>query len=165
MRLEEELRYGATPESVAALLAEPSFHEEVCRRTGSTNFSVSVDGSPETGDFTVSVNREASTAQLPDFARKFVGETIKVTQREFWTRAGADGSRTAEVDITLSGVPLKISASESLRPDSDGTIHAYAGELTSSMPFMGAKIESAAERVLRKALKEQESLVRERLAL
>ncbi len=84
-------------------------------------------------------------------AKKFVGSSVEVTQTEKWGVPDASGSRTATVDISVGGVPVSVSGSEALDANAEGTNFAIEAKVSSSIPFIGGKIASAAEPYLGKA--------------
>ena len=44
-------------------------------------------------------------AEVPDFMKKIVGETVDVVQTEDWGAPDADGQRTADVVVQIKGQP------------------------------------------------------------
>jgi hypothetical protein len=136
-------------------------NEEFVRHTSFTvggelkSFQIS---GPTTGAFTTTTVRTLPTDRMPDIARKFVGATLTVTQLENWTAPGADGSRMATVKLTVAGAPLDVTATQRLTADGDACQVELSGEVKSAIPFLGAKIASAAEPMIGKALNLQSTL-------
>ena len=92
--LRKELAYDASPDAVAAMLADAAFREEVLARQHVLRGSATVEGD------TVVVEQVQSAASLPSFARKFVGDEIVIVQTERW------GSTTAaDLHLTIPGKP------------------------------------------------------------
>jgi hypothetical protein len=75
-----------------------------------------------------------------------------VTQLEDWSAPAADGSRTVQVRLSIAGAPLEVTAVEQLSPEGEDTRVQIEGKVTSSIPFLGGKIASAAEPMIGKAL-------------
>lgn len=166
MHLDEELDYPAGPDRVAALLADPSFVEEVCTTSGATDAEVAVTGGPAEG-FRVATRRAFPTATLPDFARHLVGDTITVGQTDTWEAPGADGVRHGVTAVELGRLPVRISATATLAADAADpgrTVQSVAVDIVASVPFIGAKVERAAAPVVTDALRHQARVAAERLA-
>ena len=89
---------------------------------------------------------------MPDIARKFVGESLKVTQLETWEAPAADGSRQSKISLKVAGAPLDVNAVQRLVADGGSTRIELEGNVTSSVPFLGGKIADAAEPMVGKAL-------------
>lgn len=117
-----------------------------------SDFSVTGD---VTGAFTLVAVRSLPTDRVPDMAKKFVGSAVEVTQTEKWSAPDAAGNRTANVEITVGGVPVSVSGTETLSSTAEGCTFAVDAKVSSSIPFIGPKIASAAEPYLGKALKLQ----------
>lgn len=143
-----------TVDRVAAVLANEEFQSHVSAHVGGTLESFEVDGDLAGPFSTISV-RTLPTTRLPDIARKFVGEKLTVTQLEKWTAPAADGSRECSINLKISGAPLDVNALQRLVADGTGSRVELEGTVTSSVPFLGAKIADAAEPMVGKALKIQ----------
>ncbi|MDJ0356096.1 DUF2505 domain-containing protein [Paenarthrobacter sp. PH39-S1] len=110
--------------------------------------------------FSTKTVRTLPTNRLPDLAKKFVGASITVTQLEDWSVPEADGSRTVDLTLTVSGAPLTVTAVERLVTEGAGSRVDLEGTVTSTMPFLGAKIAEAAEPMIGKALNLQSTHAR-----
>src|SRR6266571_3446946 len=95
MELKLSASYDATPEEVFAIVTDATFREQACEKTKALSYDVQV--SESAGDTVVRVSREMPSDDVPDIARKFVGQTLTVVQTETWHPAAADGSRKADV--------------------------------------------------------------------
>jgi hypothetical protein len=89
---------------------------------------------------------------MPDLARKFVGESLKVTQLESWSAPAADGSRQSDISLKVAGAPLDVKAVQRLVADGGSTRIELEGTVSSSVPLLGGKIADAAEPMVGKAL-------------
>lgn len=163
MRLQEQIRYDAPPADVAAMLADPAFVEDRCRRTGALEQTVDVDGDAA-GAFTVTTVRTMPTDDFPDVAKRFVGETIVLKQVDSWRAAGADGSRTGDVRLKIAGAPIELLGTMTLSPDGAGTVQELLGDLKASVPLLGGKLEKAAAPAIVMALRKEEEVGRAYLA-
>jgi len=148
---------------VIATLTDRGFAEHLTSKAKGTLTDFTVDGDTS-GAFTLTTVRALPTDRVPEMARKFVGSSVAVTQVEKWSAPDASGSRTASVDITVSGVPVNVSGTETLTAAGEGTTFTVDAKVSSSIPFIGGKIASAAEPYLGKALNMQAAQVNAWLA-
>lgn len=155
MRLDAELRYPAAASDVAAMLTDPAFQERKCRDGHAVSHEVAVTA--EGGATRVVVRRAQRTDDFPSFVKSFVGETLTIVETSLWQPAAADGSREGTIQVEISGAPIVLRARARLVPDQDtdgtpSTREVVEGELKASVPFLGAKIEQAAEPAIRAAI-------------
>ena len=138
-------------QTVTDVFTDEAFLKHTSEHVGGELKSLTVDGDTSAA-FTLTAVRTLPTTRLPDFARKFVGETITVTQTENWAAPLPDGSREAKVTMKVSGAPVTVDAVQRLIAEGTSTRVDLEGNVTSSIPFMGAKIADAAEPFIGKAL-------------
>lgn len=136
---------------VAAVFANEDFQRHTSELVGGTLESFKVDGDVA-GVFSTTSVRTLPTTRLPEVARKFVGESLTVTQLETWEAPAADGSRQSSISLKIAGAPLDVSAVQRLIADGGNTRVELEGSVTSSVPFLGGKIADAAEPMVGKAL-------------
>jgi hypothetical protein len=144
MRVEDQIRYPASPERVADMLADRDFVERKCVATGALAHEAQVVGDSR-GVFTVTTRRTMPTDTLPDIARRFVGDTLELRQVEAWEAAGDGGGRVGSIVVEIPGVPIRLSGTLRLHPDGSGTVQTVSGDLKASVPLVGGKLERAAE--------------------
>ena len=136
---------------VTAVFVNEDFLRHTSELVGGTLESFSVDGDTA-GAFSTTTVRTIPTNRMPDMARKFVGESLTVTQFESWDAPAADGSRLSNISMKVSGAPLDVNAVQRLVSDGGSTRIELEGTVTSSVPFLGTKIAEAAEPMVGKAL-------------
>jgi hypothetical protein len=136
---------------VAAVFANEDFQRHTSELVGGTLESFKVDGDVA-GAFSTTSVRTLPTTRLPEIARKFVGESLTVTQLEAWEAPAADGSRQSSISLKIAGAPLDVSAVQRLIADGGSTRVELEGNVSSSVPFLGGKIADAAEPMVGKAL-------------
>ncbi|MGG5174050.1 DUF2505 domain-containing protein [Pseudarthrobacter sp. J1763] len=141
-------------------VTETFVNEDFLRHTselvGGTLTSVTRQGELN-GEFVITVVRTLPTTRLPEIAKKFVGESLTVTQTESWSAPAADGSRQANISLKVAGAPVDVSAVQKLVAEGTGTRIDLDGKVSSSIPFLGSKTASAAEPMVAKGLKLQAS--------
>jgi hypothetical protein len=138
-------------ELVAAVFVNEDFQRHTSELVGGTLESFTVEGDVA-GSFSTTSVRTLPTTRLPEIARKFVGDTLKVTQLETWEAPAADGSRQSKISLKIAGAPLDVTAVQRLVADGGSTRVELEGNVTSSVPLLGGKIADAAEPMVGKAL-------------
>jgi hypothetical protein len=92
-------------------------------------------------------------SDVPDFIKRFLGETIQVRQVEEWGAPDSAGARHANVKVTIKGQPASMVGTAVLTPTADGSTEILEGEVKVNVPFLGRKIESEIAKVIASALK------------
>ncbi len=152
-KINESLSYpGADVEAVYALITDQAFRTESCEHQGSSDITVTVE--PEGEGATVTVKRTQAAA-VPDFVKKLTGETVKVTQTEKWSGPAADGSRTADIKVSIIGQPAEMNGTATLSPGADGSKFDVVGDVKVSIPFIGKKIEPEISKAIVASLHEE----------
>lgn len=136
---------------VTATFVNEDFLRHTSEHVGGTLESFAIDGDVA-GAFTTTALRTLPTTRLPEIARKFVGESLTVTQTEKWEAPAPDGSRVSNISLKISGAPLDVSAVQRLVAEGGSTRVELEGTVSSSVPFLGGKIADAAEPMVGKAL-------------
>lgn len=154
MALNASTQIAHPAEQVIATLSDRGFAEHLTKVANGTLNDFTVNGDTA-GAFNLTTVRSVPTDRVPDMARKFVGATIEITQVDKWSAPDAAGNRTANVQITVAGVPVTVSGTEQLKAQGENSEFAIDAKVSSSIPFIGGKLASAAEPYLGKALKLQ----------
>jgi hypothetical protein len=136
---------------VTAVFVNEDFLRHTSEHVGGTLESFNVDGDTA-GAFVTTIVRTIPTNRMPEMARKFVGESLKVTQVESWAAPAADGSRQSSISMKVAGAPLDVKAVQRLVSEAGSTRIELEGTVSSSVPFLGGKIAEAAEPMVGKAL-------------
>lgn len=160
MALAASTTLSATAQRVTDVFANEDFVKHVSHKVGGELKSFASDG-VTTGAFTTKTVRTLPTTRMPDIAQKFLGASLTLTQEESWSAPASDGARTNVIKLTVAGAPVNINATQRLLPSGESTVVELAGEVTSSIPFLGAKIAAAAEPVIGRALNLQATLAQE----
>ena len=151
--LRKELPYDASPDAVAAMLADVAFREEVLARQRVLRGSATVEGD------TVVIEQVQSAAGLPSFARNFVGDEIVIVQTERW------GTKTAaDLQLAIPGKPGDITGDVTLTPSGAGTVEVVDLSVKVSIPLVGGKIEKLVVDMIEKALAKEHQVGQEWLA-
>lgn len=163
MDVRAELSYPAAgPDAVFAMLCDRGYREAVCEATHASRHEISIEARDD-GGATVTVMRTLP-AQVPDFAKKFVGETIDVTQIEVWQPADAAGSRRADLTFEIKGQPATMRGSVLLEAVGSGAHQVVTGELKVAIPLFGKKLEPEVVKGIVAGLRQEERTGNEWLA-
>jgi uncharacterized protein YndB with AHSA1/START domain len=149
MDIDSRTEFAAPPDKVFAMLTDKSFQEKVCEETHARSYDVNVDGS------NVKTRRELPA---PDAARPFTGATLTVLEDVTWAAAGADGSRTAAVSLTVPGQPVSFNGKYTLSAGGPGSTLHFAGQLKVNVPLLGKKLEESAAPALLAGFSSQEKV-------
>jgi len=145
-RIRHTLTYDAPLADVAAMLADPAFRKEVCEATGVIRHEVTITGSG--AGMHVELDQVRSSAGVPSFAQRFVGDEINIVQVEDWSAIDA-----ADVAVSIPGKPGEMSGTFSLRDSGGTTTEDVALDIRVGVPFVGGKIEQLVGDLLVAALK------------
>lgn len=160
MALAASTTLSATAQNVTDVFTNADFIKHVSETVGGELKSFTISG-PTTAAFTTQTVRTLPTTRMPEIVQKFVGDSLTVTQNESWSAPAADGSRTNSIKLTVAKAPVDVSAEQKLTADGVSTVVSLTGEVSSGVPFLGAKIASAAEPVIGRALNLQATLAQE----
>jgi len=151
MKMRVEMASAATVEQTFASRVEQGVRERACRESGALSYEVLIEHAAD-GGARVQVQRMMAP-QVPDFIRRFVGDSISISQVEQWSAPGPTGSRTAAVDVTVKGQPASMTGSMLLSPAPDGSTELVTGEVKVAIPFLGRQIEPEIVKVIEAALR------------
>lgn len=143
-----ELRYpGRTVEEVRAMLADQAFRDAVCAYQGVESSSVSIEEYDD-GSMTVDLERVYGTTLVPSFARKFVGATIDLVQREEWTSPTG-----ASFDVSIPGKPGEMTGSARLVQQGSDAVETVKMDVRVGIPLVGGKLEDMIAGLLKDAFR------------
>ena len=153
-RIDFTQAYDASPADVTAMLLDGDYARLRAERTGALTVTVQTTESTDTSA-TMLVDRSLP-ADVPSFARSFVGDTLTVKERYEW-RLADDG--TAEAHFTASfSAPMAFAGSVTVQRDGDGSIVRTAGEIKASVPLIGGKVEGFAKDSMERYLKAEQRI-------
>jgi uncharacterized protein YndB with AHSA1/START domain len=156
MELKLSASYDASPEEVFAIITDATFREQACEKTKALSYDVDVKESG--GDTIVRVRREMPSDNVPDIARKFVGQTLTVVQTETWHPAKPDGSRDADVTGEISNTPVTLKGTAGITATGSGTVQSIDLDIKVAVPLIGKKIEPFVVDAIRAGLQKEHEL-------
>jgi hypothetical protein len=144
-KLTHESSYDAPLDAVAAMIADPTYREQVAEAQGATRASVDIDGSG--AGMSVLVDQLQPAEGIPGFAKKFVGDEINIVAREEWTAVDR-----ADLHVTIPGKPGEMTGTLTLTESGASTTYTAEVDIKVNIPLVGGKIEALIADMLRKAL-------------
>lgn len=167
MNISATISYPASTSlaEVYELSTDPDFRAAVCEATHALDYDVRVD-EHEDGTSTVVVSR-TMPADVPDFMKKMIGESVDVIQTEDWSTPDHDGRRTADLVVQIKGQPAKMTgtaAIETTGADAGAVQMRIEGDLRVSIPFVGKKIEAEIAKGIYAAIKREQETAASRLS-
>ena len=159
-RFEHVQRFSGSPEAVMEMLRNPDYIRLKCESTGSLETTVEVADTADGGCILTSTR--VLPAKVPSAAKRFVGETITVTEVQTWTPLSG-GSASAKGEVGFSA-PLDFTATLTLAADGEETVVTTTGSFKAGVPFVGGSIESSAVDLTAKYLTVEETVGNEWLA-
>jgi len=142
MKIQEKWTYDADADRVLHMVFDPKFQEAKCAAAGALAYSASVE--EQAPAHVVRTEREMSTDGFPDNVARLVGNTLQIIEIQRWGEPAADGSCTADLEVSISGLPIRYTGTIELTANGDTTGMDVSGELRANIPLFGSKIESAA---------------------
>jgi hypothetical protein len=154
--LSHETTYDAPLAEVSAMLTDPAFRRAVFESQDASSVDVSVSGTTESGAVTIDYTQP--TVGVPSFAKKLVGDGVRIVQRETWT------GNKAELHVSIPGKPGQMTGTIVLTELGGVTRENVECEISVHMPLVGGKVERLIEEMLLKALRNENRVGREWLA-
>jgi hypothetical protein len=134
MKFRHELAYDAGPDQVFEMLADPAFREAAC--AAQDVISADVELTRTGNGFSLTVDQQQRTDDLPSFARAFAGDSTQAIQREEW--ADTTGGT---LKIEAPGKPSEIAGTITLRPEGSRTVEIVELDVRIKVPLIGGKLE------------------------
>lgn len=154
-------KYNASADDIWAMLNSRDYVDAKYQALGDISTDVVQF---DTGDaIALSVERVVP-AELPDFAKKIMGDTNKIVQNENWS-AAAGGGYVCDLHIEFPGKPLKVTGKLEVKPTGDATSDWVVNmEIKASVPLIGGKLEGVVEKETLASLDKEYSFNQEWLA-
>lgn len=159
-KISAEMHYDCTVEDAYQMMTDPDYVTERATKTGGSDVRVAVDTAG--GTTTINLDRHLP-ADVPSYAKSFVGETLEVHEEQIWTDNG-DGSHSGTMTIEFVGAPAGAKGTLELKPDGDGSVCLINAEIKSSVPLVGGKIEGVVAEQMARAIRKEEQVGHDWLA-
>jgi Protein of unknown function (DUF2505) len=155
MDLRTQLRFDAEPATVFEMFID---EEYLARKTKAANAIRHEASVTRNGDHVTVRLLRVMPPDVPDFVRKFVGDTIDLDQTDVWEPAAADGSRYGTISIDMVGAPVTFRGTLRLELVGGASVTTIDGKIRASVPFVGGKIEKAVYEGLMEAAKREQQV-------
>lgn len=155
MELRTQLRFDADPATVFAMLTDEEYIGRKAKAANAIRHEATVT---RDGDQVTIRLLRVMPPDVPDFVRRFVGESIDLEQTDIWRPAQPDGSREGTISIDMVGAPVTMRGEMSLQPTGASSIATIEGKIKASVPFVGGKIEEAVRDGLLEAATREEQV-------
>ena len=145
MRIAKSDTLRGSAEEVFRRRTTPAFQEAKCAASRAERHTVSIESAPS-GATIIRTERVMSTAAFPNSAKAVVGDHLRVVEVQEWGAPRADGSRRADIHVTIDGVPIAMSGAVVVRPlGADTCEQTLDADLRANIPFLGSRIEKLAQ--------------------
>ncbi|MBK6764656.1 MAG: DUF2505 domain-containing protein [Micrococcales bacterium] len=136
-------KYQASADAVWAMLSDRAYVDSKYQALGDISTDVQTF---DTSDSAITLKVERIVpADLPDFAKKILGDTNKLVQTEHWTASG--GSYVCDLHIDFPGKPLKVTGRLEVKPTGDASADWVVNmDVKASVPLIGGKLEGVVEK-------------------
>jgi hypothetical protein len=143
--------YTASPVEVHAMLTTPEFREAVCLNQRALEHSVEV--TPDGASTRVVISQTQDMDRAPAAARKLVGSSVQIVQREVWH---GETANRADFAMEIPGKPGHLKGGITLVDNGDGTCdEVFEGEVKVNVPLVGGKLEKFIGDILSRALRRE----------
>ncbi|MGX7677787.1 DUF2505 domain-containing protein [Jatrophihabitans sp. DSM 45814] len=146
MKLSESITSEASVEQTFEAHCEPGVREAACKKSGALSWNVTIEPAAD-GTVRIQVDRSLPP-DVPDFAKKFIGDKIEVRQIEQWSAADSAGGRTADLRLTIKGQPVTMVGTAVIAPSGSGSTVTIEGDVKVAVPIIGKKFEPDLARVI-----------------
>lgn len=131
-----EKKFSASIDTVFELLTDAKWLEQRCLDLG--EISAKVKAKRTAKGATVSMAREVKR-EVSGVVGKVLPKQGSITIEEAWAPEG--NGHTGTLDMTLVGLPVKITGSLSVMPSGKGSIYTVEHKVKCSVPLVGGAVE------------------------
>lgn len=153
--------FGADPVTVMTMLRDPAYVQAKAERTGGHDVIVDIADTADGG--VVITSTRTMPADVPSYAKSFVGDSLTITEVQTWTPVAADGSARADVTVDFHA-PISYVGTITMAASGDGTTLRNEGSFKASVPFVGGKVERVAAEQTERYLNKETTVGAEWLA-
>ena len=137
MQFNDKHTFDKPAATVLKMFSDKAYFERKYKELGYGNIEV-LEHKADAKKFRIKVRYSApNSAPLPDFAKKFLGETNTVVQSDTWDLE----KRTGRLEAEIKGVPVKVAADMKLADEGAGSTNTLKWNLSCGIPLIGGKLE------------------------
>ncbi len=153
-RYHGSMHFDVAPDVVFAAQSDP--HYVVWKHEHMAAFDVSADVAEDGSGVRISSSRKLP-AEIPQAARRFVGDSITIDEVHTWAHPDVDGRRHGTVQASFGGAPMSVDGTLELRPEGTGSVLEVVIHSKANVPLVGGKLEQVVgDQFMRALRKEQE---------
>lgn len=154
-------KYDASPDQLFAMLCDRGYVDGKYQALGDVSSTVD-EFTPGDDTIKLKVSRVVPT-DLPDFAKKILGETSDLIQEESWTKTAT--GYVCDLHIASPGKPLNITGKLEIKGTGDATSDWHVDmDIKSSIPLVGGKLEGVVQKETLASLDKEYAFNKEWLA-
>jgi hypothetical protein len=137
MQFNDRHTFDKPAATVLKMFSDRAYFEKKYQSLGYTNIEV-LEHTGDAKKFRIKVRYSApNSAPVPDFAKRFLGETNVVTQSDTWDLE----KKTGRLEAEIKGVPVRVAADMKLADDGAGSVNTLKWNLSCGIPLLGGKLE------------------------
>lgn len=160
MKFDLKHSYDKPAATVMKMYADKAFFERKYKDSGAWDIEV-LEHEKSASKFRIKCRYATKNdAPLPDFAKKFLGESTVVTQTDTWDLA----KMTGRLEVEIKGAPVKISADMAVKNAGSGATNEMKWNVSCGIPLIGGKLESVVAEDIKAKAKGDEAVSRKILA-
>jgi hypothetical protein len=134
-RVSQTLTYpGTTVGDVFAMFGDPAYRKAVADYQRVQDFACDI--TPSGAGMEVRLEQAHGTDRIPSFAKKMVGDEIRLVQVETWSSPSS-----ADIDVTIPGKPGEMEGGATLTQQGDDVVEQVELSVKVSIPLIGGKLE------------------------
>ena len=149
------MTYEADCRTVFAMLRDPEYIAAKLKGTGGSDPDVTVT---DEGSDVVIVADRTLPAQIPAFARRFTGDTIRVHEVDTWSPADELGGRTGRAELDFLHTPASATGTLSLQPVPGGCEMLIDLHVNAAIPLVGGKIAGEIAHQITRAIRQENKI-------
>jgi hypothetical protein len=149
------MTYETDCATVFSMLRDPEYIASKLRGTG--GFDPDVTVSDEGSDVVIVADRSLP-AQIPAFAKRFTGDTIRVHEVDTWSPADEFGGRTGRAELDFLHTPASASGVLSLQPTPTGCEMIVDLQVNAQIPLVGGKIAGEIAHQITRAIRQENKI-------
>lgn len=137
MKFDDKHSFDKPAATVIRMFGDRAYFERKYQQVGAWDIEV-LDHQKTDQRFSITVRYTIkSEAGLPDFAKKFIGDSSVITQTDAWDLV----KKTGRIDAEIKGAPVKVSAEMTLKDEGQGAANQLKWTVSCGIPLLGGKLE------------------------
>ncbi|MGH8456536.1 MAG: DUF2505 domain-containing protein [Stenotrophobium sp.] len=138
MKFEDKQVLDKPSDTVMKMYADRRFFERKYKEIGAWDIEV-LEHEKSDRKFRIKCSYTLpSSAKMPGFVTKFIGNSTAIVQEDTWDIPG----KTGRLNIEIKGAPVKISSDMTLKDEGKGASNNFKWTVSSGIPLIGGKLEA-----------------------